>query len=116
MNAPASIKDARGEEELVKQGWIKQFLASGSRLQETSASYASIGLEVHLEPAQSKDLACSECQPPQLSATAEGWYVIYTRPRPEAKGARRQDEDLWWRTGLVERISPHAASMTESEG
>jgi len=95
MNTPVSRENARGEDELVKQGWTKQFLASGSRLQEASESYASIGLEVHLEPAQAKDLACSECQPPQPSATVEGWYVIYTRPRPEAKGACRQDEDLW---------------------
>jgi hypothetical protein len=95
MKTPVSTENARGEEELLKQGWTKQFLASGSRLQEASASYASIGLEVHLEPAQAKDLACSECQPPQPSATVEGWYVIYSRPRPEAECAGRQDEDLW---------------------
>ena len=95
MNTPASIENARGEEELVKQGWTRQFLASGSGLQEASESYASIGLEVHLEPAQTKDLASSECQPPQPSATVEGWYVIYTRPRPEAEHAGDQDEDLW---------------------
>ena len=95
MNAPAPIENTRIEVELLKQGWTKQFLASGLRLQEASASYASIGLEVHLEPGQSKDLACSECQPPQPSATVEGWHVIYTRPRPEAKDACRQDEDLW---------------------
>lgn len=95
MNAPAPIVNPRGEEELLKQGWTKQFLASGSRLEEASASYASIGLDVHLEPAQAKDLACSECQPPQPSATVEGWYLIYTRPKPAAECAGRQDEDLW---------------------
>jgi hypothetical protein len=80
---------------IAETGLDQQFLASGSRLQEASATYASIGLEVHLEPAQAKDLACSECQAPQPSATVEGWYVIYTRPRPEAERAGRQDEDLW---------------------
>ena len=90
-----AAEEARGEDELLKQGWTKQFLASGSRLEEAISSYKSIGLEVHLELAQAKDLACSECQPPQPSATVEGRYVIYTRPRPEAERAGRQDEDLW---------------------
>jgi hypothetical protein len=95
MNTPASTENAHGEEELLKQGWTKQFLASGSRLQEASASYASIGLEVHLEPAQAKDLACAECQPPQPSATVEGWYVIYTRPKNGAECARNEMDELW---------------------
>jgi len=95
MNTPVSRENARGEDELVKQGWTKQFLASGSRLQEASESYASIGLEVHLEPAQAKDLACSECQPPQPSATVEGWYVIYTRPKKGAARAPSEMDELW---------------------
>jgi len=95
MNTPASIENPRGEEELLKQGWTKQFLASGARLEEASASYASIGLEVHLEPAQAKDLACSECQPPQPSATVEGWYVIYTRPKDGVARAPSETDDLW---------------------
>ena len=95
MTTPAPIENTRGEVELLKQCWTKQFLASGSRLEEAISSYKSIGLEVHLELAQAKDLACSECQPPQPSATVEGWYVIYTRPRSEAEQAGGQDEDLW---------------------
>mgnify|MGYP001202504694 FL=1 len=95
MKTPAPIENARGEDALLKQGWTKQFLASGPRLQEASASYASIGLEVHLEPAQAKDLACSECQPPQPSATVEGWYVIYTRPKNGAERAPSEIDDLW---------------------
>jgi len=79
----------------VKQGWTKQFLASGSRLQEASASYAPIGLAVHLEPAQAKNLACSECQPPQPSATVEGWYVIYTRPKNDAEREPNEMDELW---------------------
>jgi hypothetical protein len=94
MKTPAA-EEARGEEKLLKQGWTKQFLASGSRLEEAISSYKSIELEVHLELAQAKDLACSECQPPQPSATVEGWYVIYTRPRSEAERAGDQDGDRW---------------------
>ncbi len=95
MTTPVPTDNARGEEELLKQGWTKQFLASGPRLQEACASYASIGLEVHLEPAQAKDLACSECQPPQPSATVEGWYVIYTRPKNAAESAPDEMDELW---------------------
>jgi hypothetical protein len=79
----------------VKESWTKQFLTSGARLAEASASYASIGLEVHLEPAQAKDLACSEGEPPRPLATVEGWYVIYTRPKPEEERGTAEDEDLW---------------------
>jgi hypothetical protein len=50
------IEKTRGEEALLKNGWTKQFLASGARLAEAREPYAAIGLEVHLEPAQSKDL------------------------------------------------------------
>jgi hypothetical protein len=99
MNALASFEhdhehDPRADE-LLKQGWTKQFLASGSRLQEASASYASLGFEVHLEPARATDLACSECLPPQPSATVEGWYVIYTRPKDSAEKERSETDDLW---------------------
>lgn len=83
------------EEELVSQGWTKQFLASDPRLHEATGLYESVGLEVHLEPARAEDLACSECQPPQPSATVEGWYVIYTRPREKAKDGPGEEEELW---------------------
>ena len=83
------------EDELLQQGWTKRFLASGSRLKEATESYESMGLEVHLEPARDEDLACSECHIDQPPTTIEGWYVIFTRPRPGAVDAGRKDEDLW---------------------
>jgi hypothetical protein len=95
MTTPVPTANARGEDELLKQGWTKQFLASGARLEEASASYRSIGLEVHLEPAQAKDLACSECHLPQPSATVEGWYVICTRPKDHAESSPNEIDDLW---------------------
>jgi hypothetical protein len=94
MNDPAGKASSR-EGELLAQGWSRQFLTSGSRLKDAKESYEAVGLEVHLELAQTKDLACSECQPPQPSATVEGWYVIYTRPKPEGECAAGRDEDLW---------------------
>jgi len=94
MQSPIQTEKCTSEDELFKQGWTKQFLASGTRLQEATESYASLGFDVHLESAQAKDLACSECQPPQPSATVEGWYVIYTRLRPDSESTREEDE-LW---------------------
>jgi len=95
MISPASIEGPGREEELAKQGWSRQFLASGPRLEEATELYESMGFEVHLEPARTEDLACLECQPPQPSATVEGWYVIYTRPRAGAGGGGTEDEELW---------------------
>ena len=95
MQSPIQAKKCTSVEELLKQGWIKQFLASGARLREATESYESLGFDVHLEPAQAKDLACSECQPPQPSATVEGWFVIYTRPRRDGKKSPSEEEELW---------------------
>lgn len=89
------VKRASREEELLKQGWTKQFLASGPRLHEATELYESIGLEVHQEPAGADDLACSECRIEQPSAAIEGWHVIYTRPREKAKDASSDEEELW---------------------
>jgi len=80
---------------LLEQGWTRQFLASGTRLQEAKESYLSLGFDVHLELAQQEDLACSECQPPQPSATMEGWYVIYTRPKQGRDNIPNQEDELW---------------------
>ncbi|MBI2360779.1 MAG: hypothetical protein HYV04_18060 [Deltaproteobacteria bacterium] len=91
-----SARRSAREEELASEGWTKQFCASGSRLQETTQLYESMGLDVHLEPARAEDLACSGCQPQQPGATIEGWYLIYTRPRQGAGNAHaKQDDDLW---------------------
>ena len=95
MIKPASIEKPRREEELVKHGWTRQFLASGPRLHEATGLYESVGLEVHLEPARAEDLACSECHVEQSCATIEGWYVIYTRPREKAKDGPSDEEELW---------------------
>jgi hypothetical protein len=81
--------------ELLERGWTKQFLASGTRLQEAKESYASLGFEVHLELAQTDDLACSECQPPHPSDAVEGWYVIYTRRKQAGDDTASQEDELW---------------------
>jgi len=95
MNNPMPPENSSREDELLQQGWTKQFLASGPRLHEATGLYESVGLEVHLEPARADDLACSECHSQQPAATIEGWYVIYTRPRETAKDGPSEEEELW---------------------
>jgi len=94
MQNPIQSEESTAEEELLNR-WTKQFLASGARLREATESYESLGFEVHLKPAQAKDLACSECQPPQPSATLEGWYVIYTRRKQERDSSPTEEDELW---------------------
>ncbi|MFQ5851171.1 MAG: hypothetical protein ACE5JU_11370 [Candidatus Binatia bacterium] len=91
-----STERSSREQELLSEGWTKQFCASGSRLQEAAELYRSIGLEVHFEPLREEDLDCSEC----LQGAFGDCAVIYTRPGKKAKGrgtpdAHREDEDLW---------------------
>ncbi len=95
MDKSVLASKSKREGELLEQGWSRQFLASGARLQEAKESYLSLGFDVHLEAAQQEDLACSECQPPQPSATVEGWYVIYTRRMREQDSSPTQEDELW---------------------
>ena len=89
-----------GEQELIKEGWTKQFFASGSRLQEATELYKSMGLEVHLKPMQVEDFGCSNCHLPDPPDAIDNCYVIYTRPRaktdekgsPDTPGG---EEELW---------------------
>ena len=95
MKNPIPIEKPSREDELLKQGWTKRFSASGSRLQETTELYQSMGSEVHLEPARAEDFSCPECHPQQPPATIEGFFVVYTRPRRGAVDADTKDKDLW---------------------
>lgn len=94
-----SARRSAREEELLKEGWSKQFCASGPRVQEASELYESMGLEVRLEPATVEDMGCAEClQGP--SGTFGDCYVIYTRPKgdeedPKLSAARKREEELW---------------------
>ena len=94
----ASDKKSSREEELVNQGWTKQFCATGSRIQEAAELYESMGLEVLLEPLRIEDLGCSQCfQAP--SGSVGDCFVIYTRPQADREnsppGGRKSEEDLW---------------------
>ena len=94
----AEVRNPR-EEELIKEGWIKQFCTSGSRIQEAAELYESMEMEVHLEPMRAEDLSCSQCLQGPLGAFCD-CAVIYTRPKEKkwkksSQGIRRQKDELW---------------------
>lgn len=75
------------EEQLVKAGWEKRFVACEPRLSEMADMYREIGFEVLLEPLPAKeemeaedvssceDKACTAC----FDADPERYRVIFTR-------------------------------------
>jgi hypothetical protein len=74
------------EEELLKQGWQRRFIASEPRLSEMQAMYEETGFEVHLEPLGAEEEpreANEECQGCRICFTDFGdtYRVIYTRRR-----------------------------------
>lgn len=58
-------------------GWTRRFVAAPPRLEEASALYRSLGLEVRLEKVEQSELppGCDDCQAAILL-----FRVIYTRP------------------------------------
>ena len=69
------------EADLVKNGWKRQFIASGPRLEEAIAVYREMGLDVRLEPVDKNDpsICCTECFDPKNDR------LIYTRKKPAVK-------------------------------
>jgi hypothetical protein len=72
------------EEELLKQGWQRRFIATEPRLSEMKAMYEETGFEVHLEPLASGEepneaheacQGCSIC----FEGFEDSYQVIYTR-------------------------------------
>jgi len=76
-------------EELEKEGWVKQFVASEPRLSEAVELYRELGFEVHLEPLP-KAQACDTCAGPEKPDQGECrvcfdgfedlYKIIFTRP------------------------------------
>jgi hypothetical protein len=75
------------EEELLRAGWEKRFVACEPRLSEMVDMYREIGFEVHLEPlparedpraeegASCEEKGCTAC----FDADPERYRVIFTR-------------------------------------
>jgi hypothetical protein len=60
-------------------GWTKRFMARGSRLDEWTALYESLGFEVRVEAGAPADLP-EECRSGRELEGGECW-TIYTRPK-----------------------------------
>jgi hypothetical protein len=77
------------EEELMAQGWDRQFNTDEPRLSEAVEMYEEMGLEVHLEPVvvDPNSEACQIC----FEKDCGRYKTIWTRP----KGESRLDEDLF---------------------
>jgi len=83
------------EDELIKDGWTRRFLANEPRLSEAAELYRSTGYEVHLEPLSLVDCDSSNEESQECRACFKGfedqYKVIYTRPQ-RGDGA----EDALW--------------------
>jgi len=65
------------EEELKKEGWVRQFVTDEPRLSEAIELYQEIGYEVHLEDADLDEVnqLCANCLP----ADCDKYKIIYIR-------------------------------------
>ena len=74
------------EEELIKKGWQRRFIASEPRLSEIADMYEKTGFEVHLEPltaVEEQDEDSEECQECMIcfDGFEDEYKVIYTRQK-----------------------------------
>lgn len=66
------------QEDLEKQGWVKQTTYDEPRLSEIAEMYREMGYDVHIEPFNPDDEpGCSEC----MRAQPDRYKTIYTRKR-----------------------------------
>ncbi|RLB08223.1 MAG: hypothetical protein DRG50_00360 [Deltaproteobacteria bacterium] len=80
----------RKEEELIKEGWQRRFIAAEPRLSEMVRMYGETGFEVHLEPlsaVEEPDGESDECQRCRIcfEGVEDQYKVIYTRPKGESR-------------------------------
>ena len=69
--------DRSKDEQLKREGWIRQFTTDEPRLSEAVELYQSLGYEVHLEPAvlNEENELCKTC----FQADCQKYKTIYTR-------------------------------------
>lgn len=65
------------EEEIRKDGWIKQNTIDEPRLSELVEIYESLGFEVRLEPVTEDEMKCLKC----FKAHLDRYKTIYTKPK-----------------------------------
>ncbi|MFH1117778.1 MAG: hypothetical protein V1792_27980 [Pseudomonadota bacterium] len=83
---------AKRHRELVEAGWLRRFTGEGPRVSEMSETYASLGMEVLLEPGVlGEETDCRTC------FTAEGYAerctTVYTRNSADKSDG--PDDDLF---------------------
>ena len=73
---PVFDPDASRDDALAREGWVRRFVAVGSRLDEATALYEQLGFSVRLEAPTADDLReeCSDCY-----AELQRYRVVYTR-------------------------------------
>ena len=69
--------DRSKEEQLKREGWMRQFTTGEPRLSEAVELYRSLGFKVHLEPAvlNEENDRCKTC----IQADCQKYKIIYTR-------------------------------------
>lgn len=75
------------EEELAKEGWVKQTTIDEPRLSELVEMYKSLRFEVHLEPVTKEEMECSsalECMK-CFKTQLDRYKTIYTKPKKEVR-------------------------------
>jgi len=79
VNPIVKQKMSKREEELKKNGWVKQNTIGAPRLGECVELYKSIGYEVHLEPVHPDEMTeeCRRCYEKELGTVK----TIYTRKK-----------------------------------
>ena len=86
---------SKREDELIKEGWTKRFVANGPRLNEAVELYRSMGHEVLLEPLPLVDCDSADEESQECMACFKGfedqYKIIYTRP----KRGESDEGDLW---------------------
>ncbi|MFQ5856125.1 MAG: hypothetical protein ACE5LU_10820 [Anaerolineae bacterium] len=76
QQSPGLPTRRKSEEELLREGWTRRFVAAPVRLKEAVELYEAIGYEVHLEPLGPEELQ-AECGDCRLAVAL--FRVIYTR-------------------------------------
>ena len=80
MEKQIGVSPMTREEELTRQGWVRQTTFDEPRLSEIVKMYEEIGFEVHLEPFHSEEEpGCSEC----MKADPERYKTVYTRNKTD---------------------------------
>ena len=83
------------EDELIKDGWTRRFVANEPRLSEMVELYRSMGHEVYLGPIPLVDCDSADEESQECRACFKGfedqYKIIYTRP----KIGEGEEDALW---------------------